>query len=149
MVNRFEAFVLKTIFPPLFLLAVVRVARQMNPISEAYFRRTREPLFGAPFEELCPPGPKREEKFQALKAELDTIGGFLDKNGTDKAFVMGDSVSFSDFILGSTFLALRAGVDSQEWEQVLSWSGGRWGTYLRALEEWEVGLTDGEEIFHA
>jgi glutathione S-transferase len=131
----------------------MRIVKQMNPVSEVYFRRTHAPLFNhAPFEEVCPPGPKRQEALKALKAALDTVSDLLEKNfGEENAkFVMGDTVSWADFQLSGTLLLLKLGLEPTEWEKVANWNSGRWVKYMQALSEWEVvGPLQGgpEEMF--
>jgi glutathione S-transferase len=122
--------------------------KQLSPSSEAYYRRKYAPLFNhVPFEEICPPGAKREEALKALKAALSTVGGFLDKNGDGMMFVMGEHVSWADFGLAATIRLAEVGLEPEEWEDFASWSGGRWAKYAKALSEWEDGVSGLEETF--
>jgi glutathione S-transferase len=130
----------------LFPLVVARTNSQLNPRSESYFRSTREATLGGKLEEIRPAGPKRDEGLKDLKAQLDMLNGLLDKSGSEKTFVVGDTISFADHVLGGWLFFLKLMADPKEWKEVEGWNGGRWARLSRAMEKWDVGKGD-EEVY--
>jgi glutathione S-transferase len=133
--------------PALSPLIAARIHSQLNTGSQTYFRSTREVLIGGKLEDLRPPGPKRDEGFKDLKARLDMLSGLLDKSSSGKPFVMGDTLSFADYVLGGWLLFLKVMINPKEWQEVAGWNEGRWARVLTAMEPWEVGKGE-EEVYH-
>jgi glutathione S-transferase len=145
---RFPLYFLQQIGEPaLSPLIIARIHSRLNPRSEAYFRSTREASLGEKLEDVRPPGPKRERGFKGLKTQLDMLNGFLDNIGSGKPFVMGDTLSFADCVLGGWLFFLKLMIDSEEWQEVACWNGGRWARVLATMEQWEAGKGD-EEVYH-
>ena len=134
-------------FDPMFILIVATTNKQLNPYSEKYFRRTREALLGGKLEEIRPAGPKREQGFKKFKAGLDELSAFMDKNGEGKLFVMGDTISFADFLIGSWLFFFKVMVPDEEWKELASWNSGRWGKHFEALQTYEAGVGDETEVW--
>ena len=141
------SFVEYGVFDPMFPLIVAATNKQLNPYSEEYFRRTREAFLGGKLEEIRPAGPKREQGFKDLKAKLDELSPLMDKNGEGKLFVMGDTISFADFLISSAFFFFKIMVPDEEWKEVASWNGGRWGKHFEALKKYEAGVGDETELW--
>ena len=56
----------------------------------------------------------------------------------DDKFVMGDAISFADFVLGGLLQLIFNiwGKDSQEWKDISRWDEGRWGRLHESLEKY-------------
>ncbi|KAK4541527.1 hypothetical protein LTR36_007973 [Oleoguttula mirabilis] len=72
--------------------------RLLNPTSERYFRETREKRFGMPLQELAKSDRAGENAWKAAEAPLQELKGILHEH-EDGPYVMGERVSFADFIL--------------------------------------------------
>lgn len=127
----------------LFPLVVAAINAQLNPYSEEYFRRTREVFLGQRLEDLRPPGPQREQALEELRGQLDALSKHLDRNGEGKVFVMGDTVSFADFVLGGSLSCAKLMLPAEEWQAVESWNGGRWGKHVEAMRAY-AAIDEGE-----
>ncbi|OBZ68778.1 hypothetical protein A0H81_11342 [Grifola frondosa] len=123
----FQEAIGTTITEPLMPIMLPAVNLQLNPVSEEYFRRTREARFGK-LEEWSPPGPVREAHWKAIEAGLHKVTKWLSMDGNEKLFFMGETISYADITLGASLVALKRvlGPDSQEWKNVKTWDGGRW-----------------------
>ncbi|EPQ57497.1 hypothetical protein GLOTRDRAFT_74336 [Gloeophyllum trabeum ATCC 11539] len=111
-----------------------RVSEFLNPPSQEYFIRTREAVWGK-LDDVCPPGPKREQQMKAAKAGFDIVNGWYAKAGEDKLYLMGDTPSWADIIVAAYTLSIKRihGENSDEWRQLSSWHGGRWAKLVDAL----------------
>ncbi|PBK99990.1 hypothetical protein ARMGADRAFT_1008482 [Armillaria gallica] len=112
----------------------------LNPVSEEYYRRTREAslrLGGQKLEDVVPKGEEREREW----AKLEEVFGKVDAwYGKGDRYVMGDVVSYADFWVSASLMWVRKlfGVDSKEWKDISRWHGGRWGALVKDLEKYEA-----------
>jgi glutathione S-transferase len=108
----------------------------VNPASKDYFRRTREARFGRKLEEVTPVGGEKEETWKQIRKGFDIIDGWLQKNGGP--YALGEQVSYVDFSLGGYLIWSKIiwGEDSELWQDVLTWSDGRWKKYVENLEKY-------------
>ncbi|KAG0709315.1 hypothetical protein DFH29DRAFT_986687 [Suillus ampliporus] len=106
----------------------------LNPSSEKYFRATREAAFGKKIEDVT-------DDWAKGKKGIAAIDGWLSNNGGGK-FVMGNTVSYADGILGGwlTWVKITHGESSATWKDFASWHGGRWGTYITNLQPFAAVL---------
>jgi glutathione S-transferase len=120
-----------------FILPLV-YERIVSPASKDYFRRTREARFGKKLEEIEPTGKEREEAWNRVRKGFDIVDGWLQKNGGP--YALGEQVSFVDFTFGGLLIWMRIvwREDSELWQDVLTWSDGRWGKYLENLQKYTV-----------
>jgi hypothetical protein len=86
----------------------------LNPVSEVYYRRTREARYGKRVEELSPIGLQREEHWKRLQEAFGVVASLLE----GKKFVLGDTISFTDVTIASWVLWIKRslGAESQEWK---------------------------------
>ncbi|RDX53365.1 hypothetical protein OH76DRAFT_1553479 [Lentinus brumalis] len=131
---------------PIIIPAVFSILR---PASQPYFRETREKRLGK-LEELAPRGSeKRAKHWEGMQKGLHKIAGWLEADGKEKLFFMGDKkgISYADFMLAGFFMWFKkcCGEDSQEWKDITSWDGGRWGRFMSALEKYEY-VDEGEDV---
>ncbi len=114
---------------------------QLNPGSEAYFRRTRETWYNAKLEDFAPVGSeKRARHWKGVEKALHTIKEWLEADGTEKMNVMGDRISFADIVVVShlVWMKLVLGPASEEWTHVMKWDGGHWARFMTGFGKWET-----------
>jgi glutathione S-transferase len=112
-----------------FRLCMVKGAETLNPESKEYYIRTRSEWFGVPWE-LGPP----EERWNELRVVCDTVDGWYSKSTSQ--FILGDTPCFADFEVAAYFKWIEYCFEKQEWEEVKSWNGGRWGKLVEATEKY-------------
>ncbi|KAF9240702.1 hypothetical protein BU15DRAFT_61366 [Melanogaster broomeanus] len=103
----------------------------LNPVSEKYYRETKEALFGMKIEEFSPES-KREADLAKAKGDLAAMDGWLTKS--DGEYVMGDTVSYADGILAGWLIWVK--ITNGIWKDVATWHNGRWQTYLATMESY-------------
>jgi len=121
-----------------FLLPVVYT--RLNPASQAYFRRTREAIFGKKLEELTPTGEDAVAQWAKFESGLGNVDAWYAKNGGKCPFILGETPSWGDFVVGSCLIWIKiiSGEDSQRWKDIASWHGGRWENLLKSLKEYST-----------
>jgi glutathione S-transferase len=125
------------------MLAAPTIARNLNPASQDYWRRTREARFGRTLEEFCPAGAEREKTFKGLEKDLGRITGNVQKNRDGGHFIMGAQPSFGDFALASIFVWARVMLNAEEYGRITAFDDGRWKAFMDSLEEYAT-VEDGE-----
>lgn len=127
-------------FDPLYPLTLQASNAILNPVSEAYFRRTREASFGKKIEEFAPPGPARDEIWSKFKANLQKLSSAYDANGPNSLFFIDNTFTYSDVVVAAYLLWVKLilGADNAEWKEFASWYGGRWGKFLDATTKWQA-----------
>lgn len=120
---------------PIFPLQLALSCSILNPSSEKYFRATRETTYGKKIEEFSPAGAQRDADLAKGKEGLAAVDGWLSKNG-GKKFVMGDTISYADGILGGWLTWIKVTNESSAaWDsEFAKWHGGKWSTYLANLQ---------------
>ncbi|KAF5349931.1 hypothetical protein D9756_009289 [Leucocoprinus leucothites] len=110
----------------------------LNPISAEYYAYHRRD-FADPLSELYPKGKEAlAAQWKKVEESFNTIDTWLSKNTKPGDFVMGDTVTFCDFVIAGILDAIRVafGEESEEWERVMGWSGGRWKRFMGNLKEY-------------
>jgi len=111
----------------------------IHPESHEYYRKVWENgiLRGVSIEDAHPKGERAKEEWAKFEAGFGKMAKWM-KEGDE--YVMGDVVSFSDFVLGGYMqLAFRIwGQDSREWKDISSWDGGRWGRLHDSLKKYSA-----------
>lgn len=107
--------------------------RILNPPREEYYRRTK---FASNAKLRAPEGNERVEKWAKAKEGFGLLASWLEKS--EGPFVMGDTVTFVDFVIGGCLFWMRSvfGEDSTEWADIKGWHGGRWDALLKNLEKY-------------
>lgn len=110
----------------------------LNPVSQEFFRRTKEIVFGMTIEELSPKGKRREEEWAKVKDEFSTIDRRLPHE--KDTYIMGNKVSFLDFIVASHILSMKTllGENSAEWNDIKAWNAGRWLAIVKSIEKYTL-----------
>jgi glutathione S-transferase len=104
----------------------------LNSSSAEYYRRTRKEMFGKTVDELVPQGENAKAEWKKLEEGFGKIAGWLKED----EFVMGNTVSFGDFLIFGIleWFKLSVGEDSQQWKDVAGWHNGRWNKLVKTLE---------------
>jgi len=107
--------------------------------SEEYFRRTREHNYGKPLEDIIPVGNERIELWAKFREGMNLVDKCMAKTDAKGPFVMGDTISWADFLLsgGLMWFKILWGEESEEWKEIASWNEGRWDNLLRALGKYQ------------
>ena len=103
--------------------------------SEEYFRRTKELVFGQSLEEMAPVGAERAAQWAKFRDDMSKVDECLAKTDNEGPFVMGNTISWADFVISSFLLFFKIvwGEDSEEWKDIALWNEGRWKNILPAL----------------
>ena len=121
----------------IFTLNMPGVLAQLNPASRTYyeaviaagnaFPREREPS-------------SRDVLWEQFEEGLGKIDEWYKRTGGP--FLMGDTISWADFVVSSYFTWVRIvwGAESQEWKRVSSLNGGRWEGLVNLLQKYAVVL---------
>lgn len=91
---------INTILPPInmarFPLSIGDIFAIVLPEDKAYFRASREAMFGRKFEEIAPQGDAaREAQLELLKAALDAVAVAFDEHAQGRTFFGGDAPDFA------------------------------------------------------
>ncbi|TBU62354.1 hypothetical protein BD310DRAFT_919227 [Dichomitus squalens] len=140
----FQAAFLATFFAGGHFVAIGLPASHavMNAPSAAYFRATREAALGK-FLEFAPKGSeKRREHWEGLKGIFHTFATWLEADGKETLFFAGEGekIVFADLVVAGALRCFRTifGDGSEEWQDILTWDGGRWKRFAEALEKYEA-----------
>ncbi|KJA20278.1 hypothetical protein HYPSUDRAFT_167279 [Hypholoma sublateritium FD-334 SS-4] len=133
----FDEVVRRTALKSVIRFIVYDVYQIVNPASKEFIRRTREPIFGKPLEEIPPKGDDAVAQWAKVEAEWGTIDSWYKKSGGP--YILGNTVSWADFVTACWIISARAawGQDSPKWKDFTSWHGGRWGKLLGDLEGYQ------------
>ncbi|KAF8476510.1 hypothetical protein JB92DRAFT_3050443 [Gautieria morchelliformis] len=124
----FQQFVTSTVFLPLLPILALPLMDFLNDISRAYWREAREAYAGVKLEEMCPRGTQKwADAWTTVQKGFADVAALLDKNGSEgNTLVMGNKVSFGDFVIASCLEPIFI-VFPEEWEErVRHWDNGRW-----------------------
>ncbi|EPS93571.1 hypothetical protein FOMPIDRAFT_1135907 [Fomitopsis schrenkii] len=136
--HTFNANVVAAIAP----LFLPRQLPLLNPVSQPYFRRTREQMFGVPVEEICPPS-QWAAQWAEIERAFGLLHGFMEGVGDGRLTFLGrDSeggrprVAHADLVVAGWLLWMQfvTGKESEEWKAVERWHDGRWKKLLVLLE---------------
>ena len=121
---------------------------RLNPVSEAYFRRSRETSFGKKLEDIVPIGNARTEEWEKLEKGLASVYSYLASTDKKGPYFLGDTISWSDLVLFSFlyWFKLIWGENSEEWKDIASWNGGRWEAHIEALNKYHTVVWNWKEF---
>jgi glutathione S-transferase len=127
----------------LYEIIILGVHNILNPRSQEYFRRTREEN-NIKLEERSPVGPTRDEQFKSLQKGFTRLAKCYEKNGNDSKFIMGNQISYGDFLVASWLLCAERAIGQNEWDEIMKFDEGRWKRLLKGLDEY-TSTDEGEE----
>ncbi|KAI1793087.1 hypothetical protein LXA43DRAFT_972095 [Ganoderma leucocontextum] len=111
----------------------------LSPDSAAHYTAVRETIMSESLvKELSILGSAaREERWVALESGLGKVAKWIETDGKERKFFMGDKPCFADFFVGAGLESMKRvlGEDGEEWRRVAQWHGGRWGRLVADLEE--------------
>lgn len=135
----FDAQFARSVASALAPLLLARVWAQLNEESKHYFRTTRERTYGLPLEDITPPGAPTAARLATLREALEPFAKDADARGQSDTFLLGERETYAD-VVAACWLAWGRrhwGADTQEWTELETWHGGRWGRLTRAFKKWE------------
>ncbi|KAI0058410.1 hypothetical protein BV25DRAFT_1234264 [Artomyces pyxidatus] len=109
-------------------------AKQLNPRSEEYFRRTRAKMYGKPVAEIASAAEERDTLLKQLIDGMVQLGGWKG----ELPFLGGNTVSYADVVVAANLKWLAVVSDKSEWERVRGAIAGEWGVFLKAFSGWDV-----------
>lgn len=118
------------------LIVLPAVNRRFTARGQEFGRQRIETLLGRKMEDLAPEGSQsRIESWKEVEKWLGVVNGWME---AEDLFVMGDIVSFVDFVIAGFLIWMRNALseDSGEWRDVIQWHKGRWGRLLVDLEQY-------------
>lgn len=121
------------VFPKLLL----RMSHDLlNPVSQQYFRATREAFFGKPIEALS---DNAEEQWKTFQERWTKLAAWYAKNGSGP-YIAGDQLTYGDINIGVWFVwyGKLVGRDSEHWRNMLTWDEGRWSKLSDVLQQYET-----------
>jgi hypothetical protein len=125
---------------PLVSYIIPAVARILRQGSVEYYVRTREESFGKKLVEVWPTGEAHEVKWKDVEAGFGKVDRWLNEPlNKGKPFVMGNVVSFADFMIAGEMHWCRQafGEESDLWKGMMTWHGGRWARLVADLKKYE------------
>lgn len=111
--------------------------------SSAFVRRTREARYGVRLEELAV-GQARVDGWTKAREGFTRIKGWIGEGGEGSRWIMGDAVTYADFIPAAFLMWVRQ-MAPEDWKEVLKWDDGFWAAFVKELEERYVVYDEGEE----
>jgi glutathione S-transferase len=84
-----------------------------------------------------------EEHINAVRSGLSQ----LVKHYHGRKYLLGDKLSYSDFLLGSFIVTLNEVLDERRKTELRGWDNGKWGEMLLEYEEMGYMKTDEGELF--
>jgi glutathione S-transferase len=126
LIHAFDSAYMSLIIPgfrPVFL----RTAEALSPPNAKFFTEIRSKDIPLPWD-----------------AEDDKNWGLLEKGyniayewyqKTDGKWIMGDTLSYADFVVAAQLLWYKRVLKEDEWARISSWNGGKWAQLLADVEK--------------
>ncbi|KAF8965878.1 hypothetical protein BDZ97DRAFT_738541 [Flammula alnicola] len=113
---------------------------RLNEASKEFYRRTRENSFGKKLEDIAPTGDDAVKEWAKVEEGFGKAAVWYSKNGGKGPFLMGETLSWADLVVGAYLAWFRIiwGEESREWRDIVSWHGGRWKSVYEALKAYET-----------
>jgi hypothetical protein len=103
----------------------------LNEASQGYFHRTKG------IDKLRLPEDKLDDHWKKLEIEMGIIDDWLKRNGEGQKFITGDSIAYVDIHLTSRLLWMKKVLESNGWDLIKEWDGGRWAGMVAEFEQYE------------
>ncbi|KAG6864666.1 hypothetical protein C0991_008003 [Blastosporella zonata] len=108
-------------------LARSKVPRDLGP-----FKSRMEALFGGKWEDLSLKRKAREATWKKLENNMASL---MERFGAERCFLVGDTVSYPDFVVCGCLIWLRNIVSDEDWRRIAAWNG-KWRELLRVFDAW-------------
>ncbi|KAF8498464.1 hypothetical protein BU17DRAFT_102991 [Hysterangium stoloniferum] len=123
----FQEHILKNIHLAFHVTIIVPMHQNLNERSAVYFREKREAYYQKKLEAMGPVGSQSwQDAWDKAERELTSLSDILDKNGKERLYVMGDKITYADFILASVLETIIKFAPEQWEKKVKHWNNGRW-----------------------
>ncbi|KAF5317720.1 hypothetical protein D9619_012609 [Psilocybe cf. subviscida] len=124
---------------PIRPFVVHAICAKLNKPAQQFYKDTREVTWNKAFDEIRPlPGRGAEEEWEKAKEGWSKVAEWY--SGTSGPYLMGDTVSWADFVVCGQLIWYRAalGEDSKEWADIMSWDNGYWKDFCGAMKRYET-----------
>jgi len=133
----FEYHVAHSITAQLLPVMIMDLYSKKTPRDRIHFRQRTEAAYGKKLEDIELKGSEREEQWEKIEGAFNLLASFMQVgSGGDVQFFSGSNPSLADCTFGGLLLMLRYVSPDEAWIKASSWSNGRWGRYMAALERW-------------
>ncbi len=139
LITDFDNKFLRSVATALVPLLLSRIWAQLGDKSKDYFRTTRERMFRGSLETFSAPGTATAARWIAVRDALEPFARDADARGASDTFLFGEQVTYPDVVAVCWLGWARRmwGEDTQEWAELETWHGGRWGRLTHAFNKWE------------
>jgi len=111
-------------------------AQKLNPPSMEYYIRTKQEVFGKPWEEIAPQGEDRLVAWKRIEGQVSVLDKCYAENISNTGWIMGDTPSFVDFVVAGYLTWIKQNLPD-EWEtHVKNWNEGRWAKLLKQCNKY-------------
>lgn len=124
---------------PIRPFAVHAMCAKLNKPAQQFYKDTREVTWKKAFDDIKPcPGKEAEEEWDKAKEGWSKVAKWF--SGTSGPYLMGDTVSWADFVASGQLIWYRAafGEESKEWVDIMSWDNGYWERFFDAMKKYET-----------
>ena len=124
---------------PLLPLSVITTYYILTPRGQEFFRLTREKAYQKKLEEIAPLAEVETRKglLEQVKEGLTKLASYHEKNGEDKLFYFGETVSYADFIIVSFLIWTKLTLPAEEWDAIANNDNGRWNKLLEVTKVYQ------------
>lgn len=138
-ITEFDNKFLRSVATGLAPLLLSRIWAQLHDESRDYFRTSRERMFRGSLETFSAPGADTVARWIAVREALEPFARDADARGASNTFLLGERETYADIVAACWLGWARRmwGTDTQEWAELETWHGGRWGRLTRAFKKWE------------
>ena len=138
-ITDFDNKFLRSVATALAPLLLSRIWAQLHDESRDYFRTSRERMFRGSLETFSAPGADTAARWIAVREALEPFARDADARGASNTFLLGERETYADIVAACWLGWARRiwGTDTQEWAELETWHGGRWGRLTRAFKKWE------------
>ena len=138
-ITEFDNKFLRSVATGLAPLLLSRIWAQLHDESRDYFRTSRERMFRGSLETFSAPGADTVARWIAVREALEPFARDADARGASNTFLLGERETYADIVVACWLGWARRmwGTDTQEWAELETWHGGRWGRLTRAFKKWE------------
>ncbi|KAF9531771.1 hypothetical protein CPB83DRAFT_868076 [Crepidotus variabilis] len=124
-----------SLIEPIVPFLVPAEGEKLTVVSQEYFRRTREKMYGKSLEDVPPKGQDKVREWAKLKDNMGVVNEWYCMSGNPGPFLLGETASWADFLVGAIFIWGKViwGDNSHEWKDIELWHDGRWKALLDSL----------------
>jgi glutathione S-transferase len=117
---------------------IPEICAKLTPVSQAVYIPQREKMFGKTIAEVLPKGEAAVEGWNKYKDGLEEVARWYAK--TDGPFLLGDTISWADFVVASSIMLHRTlwGKQSQQWQDVTTWHDGCFGDLIKEVDQYST-----------